>query len=47
MYPPQGLRKIKNGIKHENRGSPPRFSHNPKVPSSKEFDNDCASMILK
>jgi hypothetical protein len=34
----------KNAIKHENRGPPPTFSHNPQFPTSKEIENDCASM---
>jgi hypothetical protein len=33
----------KNAIKHENRGPPPRFSHNSMYPL-KEYENDCASM---
>jgi hypothetical protein len=27
----------KNAIKHENRGPPPRFSHNPKYPLQKNL----------
>jgi hypothetical protein len=33
-----------NAFKHENRGPPPKFFHNPKYPS-KEYENDCASMM--
>ena len=35
---------LKNAIKHENRGPPPIFFHNPMSPS-KEFENDCASLF--
>jgi hypothetical protein len=35
---------IKNAIRHENRGPHPRFFTTPSTPS-KEFENDCASMI--
>jgi hypothetical protein len=30
-------------IKHKNRGPPPGFSHFPKCPPQKEFENFCAS----
>jgi hypothetical protein len=38
--PSKGFKKLehKNAIKHENRGPPPRFSHNPKYPPSKKFE---------
>ena len=38
--PSKGFEKLdhKNAIKHENRGPPPRFSHNPKYPPSKKFE---------
>jgi hypothetical protein len=46
MYPFNSVQKIRsqNAIKHAKR-NPPRFSHNPKYPLSKEFQNDWASMI--
>ena len=36
-----------NAIKHKNRGPPPRFSHNPLIPPSKGYENDCASVNKK
>jgi hypothetical protein len=47
MYTPKeyGKSEHKHVINHKNRGPPPRFSHNPKYPPSKEFENDCASML--
>jgi hypothetical protein len=48
IYPSKDFEKLdhKNAIKHENRRPPPRFSHNPKYPPSREFENECASTMI-
>ncbi len=48
---PKDLKKLghKNAIKHEDRGALYTFSYSPKnppPPPSKEFENDCADVVV-